>query len=70
MRSWVPQLFARYADGTGLLADCPSHPEAGGERALEAAERVAEACAQVGLVYQRLEPLEKTLVANLKWLAG
>jgi hypothetical protein len=25
VRSWVPQLFARYADGTALLADCPSH---------------------------------------------
>ncbi|MER6610560.1 TnsA-like heteromeric transposase endonuclease subunit [Streptomyces sp. NPDC000927] len=70
VRSWVPQLFARYKGGTGMLADCPSHPEAGGERALQAAERVAEACAQVGLVYRRLEPLEKTLVANLKWLAG
>ncbi|MGW0964517.1 TnsA-like heteromeric transposase endonuclease subunit [Streptomyces gelaticus] len=58
------------ADGTGMLADCLSHPEAGGERALEAAETVAEACAQVGLVYRRLEPLEKTLAANLKRLAG
>ncbi|MGW6900319.1 TnsA-like heteromeric transposase endonuclease subunit [Streptomyces sp. NPDC054919] len=38
VRSWVPQLFARYRDGTGLLADCPSHPEAGGERAVKAAE--------------------------------
>ncbi|WP_346776363.1 TnsA-like heteromeric transposase endonuclease subunit [Streptomyces sp. SID10362] len=26
VRSWVPQLFARYTDGTALLADCPSHP--------------------------------------------
>lgn len=28
VRSWVPQLFARHRDGTALLADCPSHPEA------------------------------------------
>lgn len=26
--SWVPQLFARYSDGSALLADCPSHPQA------------------------------------------
>jgi hypothetical protein len=70
VRSWVPQLFARYKDGTGLLADCPSHPEAGGERALEAAAAVAEACAQVGFVYRRLERLDEVVEANLKWLAG
>ncbi|MGW8479877.1 TnsA-like heteromeric transposase endonuclease subunit [Streptomyces sp. NPDC055898] len=70
VRSWIPQLFARYKDGTGMLADCPSHPEAGGERALEAAEAVAEACAQVGLVYRRLERLDEVVEANVKWLAG
>jgi hypothetical protein len=36
-------LFARYVDGAALLADCPSHAEAGGERALQAADVVAEA---------------------------
>jgi hypothetical protein len=70
VRSWVPQLFARYTDGTALLADCPSHPEAGGERALGAAEAVAEACAYLGWTYQRLTPLDDALTANLKWLAG
>ncbi|WP_436801396.1 TnsA-like heteromeric transposase endonuclease subunit [Streptomyces griseorubiginosus] len=44
VRSWVPQLFARRADGTALLADCPSHPDAGGERARKAAEAIAQAC--------------------------
>jgi hypothetical protein len=44
VRSWVPQLFARRADGTALLTDCPSHPEAGGERAVKAAQAVAQAC--------------------------
>ncbi|WP_406016756.1 TnsA-like heteromeric transposase endonuclease subunit [Streptomyces sp. NBC_00984] len=60
-RSGVPQLFARYEGGTGMLADCPSHPKADGERALEAAaaeaEAEAEACAQVGFAYRRLEPV-------------
>ncbi|MEU1676825.1 TnsA-like heteromeric transposase endonuclease subunit [Streptomyces roseifaciens] len=70
VRSWVPQLFARYADGTGMLADCPSCPEAGGERALKAAAAVAEACAQVGFVYRRLERLDEVVEANVKWLAG
>ncbi|MFF7191118.1 hypothetical protein ACFZAR_39310 [Streptomyces sp. NPDC008222] len=48
VRSWVPQLFARHADGTALLADCPGHPDAGGERARNAAEAVAQACADIG----------------------
>ncbi|MFJ3600827.1 MULTISPECIES: TnsA-like heteromeric transposase endonuclease subunit [unclassified Streptomyces] len=50
-RSWVPQLFARYRDGTALLADCPGHPDAGGERAVTAAEAVSQACAEVGWAY-------------------
>lgn len=70
VRSWVPQIFARYTDGTALLADCPSHPDAGGARALGAAEAVTEACAQIGWTYRRLPPLDDVLAANLKWLAG
>ncbi|MFJ1964024.1 TnsA-like heteromeric transposase endonuclease subunit [Streptomyces massasporeus] len=70
VRSWVPQILARCADGTALLADCPSHPEAGGERALKAAEAVTQACAQIGWTYRRLPPLDEVLAANLKWLAG
>lgn len=31
VRSWTPQLFARRADGTALLADCPSHTGGGGK---------------------------------------
>lgn len=68
--SWVPQLFARYSDGTALMADCPSRPEAGGERARRAVPVLEAACAQAGFSYRRLEPLEKVEAANLKWLAG
>ncbi|MFF8975072.1 hypothetical protein [Streptomyces sp. NPDC014995] len=46
------------------------HPEAGGERAMKAAEAVAEACAYLGHTYQRLTPLDDILASNLKWLAG
>ncbi|MEV7711676.1 TnsA-like heteromeric transposase endonuclease subunit [Streptomyces sp. NPDC088270] len=60
----------RYRDGTGLLADCPSHPEAGGDRALKAAEAVSEACEEIGWTYRRLAPLDDVPAANLKWLAG
>ncbi|MFI5662941.1 TnsA-like heteromeric transposase endonuclease subunit [Streptomyces sp. NPDC051684] len=70
VRSWVPQLFARYSDGAALLADCPSHAGAGGERALSAADAVAQACAHIGWTYRRLEPLDDVPAANLKWLAG
>lgn len=70
VRTWTPQLFARYNDGTALLADCPSHPDAGGERALNAAAAMELACAQVGFTYRRLLPLYPAPAANLKWLAG
>ncbi|WP_434095590.1 TnsA-like heteromeric transposase endonuclease subunit [Streptomyces goshikiensis] len=69
-RSWTPQLFARRADGTALLVDCPSHTAAGGERALSAAVMMERACEQVGWTYRRLTPLEPVLAANLRWLAG
>ncbi|MEU5547615.1 TnsA-like heteromeric transposase endonuclease subunit [Streptomyces sioyaensis] len=70
VRSWVPQLFARYADGTGLLADCPSSPAAGGVRAQRAQVVLEAACARVGWAYRRLEPLPAVVAANLRWLAG
>ena len=68
--SWVPQLFARYADGTALLADCPGHADAGGERALRGAQAARAACGLVGWRYRRLEPLDAVPAANLRWLAG
>ncbi|MFH8805583.1 TnsA-like heteromeric transposase endonuclease subunit [Streptomyces sp. NPDC017936] len=70
VRSWVPQLFARYADGTGLLADCPSSPSAGGDRAQRARVVLEAACARVGWSYRRLEPPPAVVAANLRWLAG
>ncbi|MEE1767074.1 TnsA-like heteromeric transposase endonuclease subunit [Streptomyces sp. JV185] len=67
VRSWVPQLFARHRDGTaaGRLSQ---HP--GRRRPAGAAGRDGPGGAQAGWGYRRLEPLEKTLAANLKWLAG
>ncbi|MEU0596590.1 MULTISPECIES: TnsA-like heteromeric transposase endonuclease subunit [Streptomyces] len=70
VRSWVPQLFARYADGTGLLADCPSSPAAGGDRAQQARMVLEAVCARVGWSYRRLEPPPAVVAANLRWLAG
>ncbi|WP_308303868.1 TnsA-like heteromeric transposase endonuclease subunit [Streptomyces sp. CB02959] len=70
VRSWVPQLFARYADGTGLFADCPSGPASGGIRAQRAGAVLEVACARVGWAYRRLEPLPAVVEANLRWLAG
>lgn len=68
--SWVPQIFVRYADGIALLADCPTRADAGGERALQAAAVMAEACTRVGWVYRRLEPPDPVSAANVRWLAG
>ncbi|MFF7459391.1 TnsA-like heteromeric transposase endonuclease subunit [Kitasatospora sp. NPDC008115] len=70
VRSWVPQVFARYADGTGLLADCPGSPGAGGVAAQRAAAAVGEACARVGWVYRRLRVPDPVVVGNVRWLAG
>ncbi|MFI9065614.1 TnsA-like heteromeric transposase endonuclease subunit [Streptomyces sp. NPDC053429] len=70
VRSWVPQLFVRYADGSALLADCPAVPGDGGERARLAAQYVGAACAEAGWIYRRLEPLDAVLAANIRWLAG
>ncbi|WP_227024937.1 TnsA-like heteromeric transposase endonuclease subunit [Streptomyces tsukubensis] len=70
VRSWVPQLFARHADGTGLLADCPSSPTTGGDRAQRARMVLEAACARVGWAYRRLEPPPTVVAANLRWLAG
>lgn len=63
-RSWVPQVFARYADGSGLLADCPAIADAGGARARRAAQIVEAACAQVGWTYRRLAPPDPVTVAS------
>jgi hypothetical protein len=68
--TWVPQLFARYADGSALLADCPATAGPAGERAARAAVVLAAACAAVGFTYRRLVPPDKVMAGNVRWLAG
>ncbi|MER7521023.1 TnsA-like heteromeric transposase endonuclease subunit [Streptomyces sp. NPDC126499] len=68
--SWVSQLFARYADGSGVLADCLSSPTAGGDRARRVRMVLEAACARVGWSYRRIEPPPAVVAANLRWLAG
>lgn len=68
--TWVPQLFARYADGGALLADCPAATAPAGDRAERAAAVLEAACAAVGFTYRRLAPPEKVVAANVRWLAG
>lgn len=43
--TWVPQLFARYADGGALLADCPATTAPATGRAERAAAVLEAACA-------------------------
>ncbi|MFF8963242.1 TnsA-like heteromeric transposase endonuclease subunit [Streptomyces globisporus] len=68
--TWVPQLFARYADGRALLADCPAATAPAGDRAERAAAVLEAACAAVGFTYRRLMPPDKVVAANVRWLAG
>ncbi|MFE0385941.1 TnsA-like heteromeric transposase endonuclease subunit [Streptomyces bungoensis] len=68
--TWVPQVFARYADGRALLADCPAGQEAAGDRAARAAAVLGAACAAVGFTYRRLLPPDAVVAANVRWLAG
>lgn len=68
--TWVPQVFARYANGGALLADCPASEEPAGDRAARAAAVLAVACAAVGFTYRRLVPPERVFGANVRWLAG
>ncbi|MFI1855534.1 TnsA-like heteromeric transposase endonuclease subunit [Streptomyces sp. NPDC020480] len=68
--TWVPQVFARYADGGALLADCPASREIAGDRAARAAAVLEAACAAVGFTYRRLVPPDAVVAANVRWLAG
>ncbi|MFC9652738.1 TnsA-like heteromeric transposase endonuclease subunit [Streptomyces sp. NPDC056937] len=68
--TWVPQLFARYGDGSALLADCPATAEPAAGRAARAAAVLEAACAAVGFTYRRLMPPDAVVAANVRWLAG
>ncbi|MFF7098362.1 TnsA-like heteromeric transposase endonuclease subunit [Streptomyces rubradiris] len=68
--TWVPQLFARYTDGGALLADCPAMASPATGRGERAAAVLEAACAAVGFAYRRLVPPDKTVAANVRWLAG
>lgn len=68
--TWVPQLFARYADGRALLADCPATAAPAAGRAERAAAVLEAACAAAGFIYRRMAPPEKVMAANVRWLAG
>ncbi|MGW6489341.1 TnsA-like heteromeric transposase endonuclease subunit [Streptomyces sp. NPDC055056] len=68
--TWTPQLFARYADGRAVLADCPATAEPAGDRAARAAVVLAAACAAVGFTYRRLLPPDGVVAANVRWLTG
>ncbi|MEU2994682.1 TnsA-like heteromeric transposase endonuclease subunit [Streptomyces griseoincarnatus] len=68
--TWVPQVFARYADGRALLADCPATAEPAAGRAARAAAVLGAACAAAGFTYRRLVPPDAVVAANVRWLAG
>ncbi|MFI5940564.1 TnsA-like heteromeric transposase endonuclease subunit [Streptomyces uncialis] len=67
--TWVPQVFARYADGRAVLADCPASAAPASGRAVRAVSVLEAACEAVGFAYRRLVPPDAVMAANVRWLA-
>jgi hypothetical protein len=69
VRNHAPDLFARLADGGGMVVDVRPDDRIEPEDA-EAFEATAEACASVGWGYRRLGVPDPVLAGNVRWLAG
>ncbi|WSG29293.1 TnsA-like heteromeric transposase endonuclease subunit (plasmid) [Streptomyces europaeiscabiei] len=69
VRTHVPQVMLRLADGQGVLADCTAAGELSGrQRSLAAV--VGEVCAAVGWRYWVLGPVDPVYRRNVTWLSG
>ncbi|MGZ2360985.1 TnsA-like heteromeric transposase endonuclease subunit [Streptomyces sp. 372A] len=69
VRTHVPQMMLRLADGQGVLADCIAGEELSqGQRSLAA--MLGEVCAAVGWRYWVLGPVDPVYRRNVAWLAG
>lgn len=68
-RSHAPDFFARLADGTGVVIDVRADDriEPRDAAAFAATER---ACSEVGWLFRRVGEIERSRVANMRWLAG
>jgi hypothetical protein len=69
VRRHVPDLFARLADGGGLVIDVRPDDRIEPEDA-EAFEAAAAACGSVGWGYRRVGVPDPVLAANVRWLSG
>jgi hypothetical protein len=69
VRRHVPDLFARLADGGGLVIDVRPDDRIEPEDA-EAFEATAAACEPVGWGYRRVGVPDPVLAANIRWLSG
>ena len=69
VRRHVPDLFARLADGGGLVIDVRPDDRIEPEDA-EAFEATAAACESVGWGYRRVGVPDPVLAANVRWLSG
>ncbi|MER8073180.1 TnsA-like heteromeric transposase endonuclease subunit [Streptomyces sp. NPDC094034] len=67
--SHIPHLMARLWDGSGVLVDCAG---AGGapRRLARRAVQVEAAALEAGWHYRLVGPPARTVVANVRWLAG
>jgi hypothetical protein len=68
-RGHVPDLFARLADGGGLVVDVRPDDRIGPEDR-EAFAATARGCKLAGWSFRRVGAIAPVLLANLRWLAG
>jgi hypothetical protein len=68
-RRHAPDLFARLADGTGVVIDVRADDRIGPQDA-DAFAATARACSSVGWGYRRVGAVDPALAANLRWPAG
>jgi hypothetical protein len=66
----TPDLFARRADGCGLLLDVKNPKEIGKPAVVLQARRTAAACERIGWQYRMVGEPDRQPMANIAWLAG
>ncbi len=68
--SHVPDVFARYADGSAVVLDVKGALATSTEKNRKVFGRTAEALAELGMGYRIATEPDPVLMSNVRWLAG